>query len=70
MERLNGQILISKVKEKYIEYEGHVEPINYKQFAPRDPELDKKFDEIFQFTLGQYKAVVKSSHKYLKRVAV
>lgn len=38
IERLNSQILFSRVKEKYIEHEGAVVPINYASFAPNNPE--------------------------------
>lgn len=38
IERLNSQILFSRVKEKYIEHEGLVIPINYTNFAPNNPE--------------------------------
>lgn len=68
IERLNSQILFSRVKEKYIEHEGVVVPIHYPSFAPNNPErrllwlVDKRFDEIFDFTLKQYKVVL-ASHK-------
>lgn len=38
LERLNSQNLFTKVKEKYIEYEGKVEPVNYTQFVTKNPE--------------------------------
>lgn len=38
IERLNSQILFSRVKEKYIEYEGKVIPVTYSNFAPNNPE--------------------------------
>lgn len=38
VERLNSQILFTRVKEKYIEYEGKVVPVSYNQFAPNNPE--------------------------------
>lgn len=38
IERLNSQILFSRVKEKYIEHEGVVVPIHYPSFAPNNPE--------------------------------
>lgn len=38
IERLNSQSLITKVKEKYIEYEGKVVHIDYSQFASKNPE--------------------------------
>lgn len=41
LERLNSQILFSRVKEKYIEHEGVVIPINYASFAPNNPERRK-----------------------------
>ena len=38
IERLNSQVLFSRVKEKYIEYEGKMMPVSYSNFAPNNPE--------------------------------
>lgn len=64
VQRLSGQLLFTTVNEKYLEYEGRIEKVNYSLFASKDPELDKKFDEIFMLTLTQYKSVVNSIDKY------
>ena len=38
IERLNSQVLFTKVREKYIEHEGVEVPVNYASFAPNNPE--------------------------------
>lgn len=43
IERLNSQSLITRVKEKYIEYEGKVVPIEYSQFSIKNPECKLSF---------------------------
>lgn len=45
IERLNSQMLFTKVKEKYIEHEGVVVPINYPSFAPNNPERKQIFNQ-------------------------
>lgn len=61
-QRLFGQLLYTKIKEKYVEYEGKIFPVNYTQFG-NSPEHDKKLNEIFKFNLDQYQKVLSSYKK-------
>ena len=63
LERLHSQLLFSKVKEKYIEYEGQVLPVSYSLFTPKVSENSDQFDKILAFTMQQYRAVLLSHYK-------
>ncbi len=63
LERLNSQLLFSKVREKYIEFEGQVLPVSYSLFAPKVSENSNQFDKILAFTMQQYRAVLLSHYK-------
>lgn len=63
LERLHSQLLFSKVKEKYIEYEGQVLPVSYSLFTPKVSENSGQFDKILAFTLQQYKSVLQTHSK-------
>jgi 4-alpha-glucanotransferase len=63
LERLYSQLLFSKVREKYIEYEGQVLPVSYSLFAPKVSENSNQFDKILAFTLQQYRSVLQSHSK-------
>ena len=63
LERLNSQLLFSKVKEKYNEYEGQVLPVSYSLFTPKVSENSDQFDKILNFNLQQYRSVLLSHSK-------
>lgn len=66
LERTYSQLLFSRMREKYIEYEGKIEYIDYKKFVTNSAENSKKFDQLFDFNFEQYKAVAESRRKQLK----